>query len=282
MQLGDKNVRRIGSARSGFSVRTGSDGRSGPRQRPPSLARAASAVDVIDTADCYGPDYSEEMIARTLHPYRDGLVIATKGGLTCPRPGVWIPSAAPDRLRRSCLRSMRRLRVKQIELYQLHAIDPEVEFERSVEALAQLQQDGLVCYIGLCNVSRGHVERALRIVDIASVQNSYNVVRRVHDDVVDLCAAERIAFLPWFPLERGALVGSGFTPLTVVAGRYQATSAQVALAWLLHRSPAILPIPGTSSFEHLQENLSAAGLVLDDNDMRVLERMARREGEDRR
>lgn len=276
MRLGDRDVRRIGFG----ALRLLGPGGFGRPERPAAaaavLARAGSEVDVIDTADCYGPYLSEEMIADTLHPYRDGLVIATKGGLTCPRPGAWIPDAAPDRLRRCCLRSLRRLRIERIELYQLHAVDPEVEFERSVDAIARLREDGLVRHVGLCNVTADQVERARGIVPVVSVQNRYNVVDRSCDDVVDLCAAEGIAFLPWFPLERGALGWDGSGLLASVAVKHRTTAAGVALAWLLHRSPAILPIPGTSSLDHFAENLLAGELVLDDDDMRALDQVPRR------
>lgn len=271
MRLGDRDVRRLGFG----ALRLLGPGGFGQAQQPVAalamLARVGSEVDVIDTADCYGPYVSEEMIAESLHPYRDGLVIATKGGLTCPRPGAWIPSAAPDRLRRCCVQSLRRLRIERIELYQLHAVDPAVEFERSVDALARLRQDGLIRHVGLCNVTADQVERASRIVPVASVQNRYNVMNRTCDDVVDLCAAKGIAFLPWFPLARGALVHDSRGPLSAVAAKHSSTAAGVALAWLLHRSAAILPIPGTGSPDHLTENLSAAELVLDDDDMRALD-----------
>jgi aryl-alcohol dehydrogenase-like predicted oxidoreductase len=276
MRLGDRNVRRIGFG----ALRLLGPGGFGRPERPAAvaavLARAGSEVDVIDTADCYGPYLSEEMIAETLHPYRDGLVIATKGGLTCPRPGAWIPDASPDRLRRCCLRSLRRLRIEQIELYQLHAVDPEIEFERSVDAIARLREDGLVRHVGLCNVTADQVERARGIVPVVSVQNRYNVVDRSCDVVVDLCAAEGIAFLPWFPLERGALGRDGSGLLASVAVKHRTTAAGVALAWLLHRSPTILPIPGTSSLDHFAENLLAGQLVLDDDDMRALDQVAQR------
>ncbi|QKV80634.1 aldo/keto reductase [Amycolatopsis sp. Hca4] len=235
------------------------------------LAAAANHSDVIDTADCYGPETAENLIASVLHPYRHGLVVATKGGLTCPAPGVWIPSAAPDRLRRCCEDSLRRLRTDRIDLYQLHGPDPMVTYEHSIEALARLRAEGLIMDVGLCNVSADQLRRAQRIVPISSVQNRYNVGYRADDSLVALAASEGLPFLAWFPLERGSLAAGAAASLTMVAEKHGASRAQIALAWLLHRSGNLVPIPGTGSVRHLEENAGAVSVDLDPEDMRALE-----------
>lgn len=227
-------------------------------------------ITFIDTADSYGPEISERLIAEALHPYPDGLVIATKGGLTrTGRGGPWPPDGRPEHLREACERSLRRLKLDRIDLYQLHRVDPKVPLEDSVGALAELRQEGKVRHVGLSNVSVEQLERAESIVPIVSVQNEYSVGNRSSEDVLEACESRSAAFLPWYPLEAGSLAHPG-GPLDRVAEAQGATPAQAALAWLLARSPVILPIPGTSSFEHLEENVAATRLTLSDEELAKL------------
>jgi aryl-alcohol dehydrogenase-like predicted oxidoreductase len=228
-------------------------------------------VDLIDTADAYGPNVSEEILAEALHPYPDGLVIATKGGLTRSGPSRWERDGRPEHLREACEGSLRRLRLERIDLYQLHAPDPEVPYERSVETLASLREEGKVRLVGLSNVSVAQLEQALEIVPIASVQNRFNLADRASEDVLDACEERGIGFIPWFPLATGSLARTG-GPLDEIAARHDATPSQVALAWLLARSPVMLPIPGTGSVEHLEENLAAARFSLSDEEVEELGR----------
>jgi len=225
-------------------------------------------VDFIDTADSYGPDVSEEIIAEALHPYPEGLVIATKGGLERPGPGKWTPNGRPEHLRQTCEGSLRRLKLDRIDLYQLHRIDPEVPFEDQMGVLQELHAEGKIRHVGLSEVGVDEIRRAREHLPVVSVQNQYNLTQRQWDDVVDYCGEEGIAFIPWFPLNTGKL--SSEKALAEVAGRHDASPAQVALAWLLHRSPTMLPIPGTSQVAHLEENVAAAGLELDDDEVRAL------------
>jgi pyridoxine 4-dehydrogenase len=213
-------------------------------------------VNLIDTADCYGPEVSERLIGETLHPYPEGLVIATKGGLTCPGPGRWVPNGRPEHLRRACDGSLRRLRLQRIDLYQLHRPDPTVPLEESIGTLAELRAEGKIGHVGLSNVDLAQLERAQKIVPIVSVQNRYNLTDRHNEAMVDHCQRHGIAFLAWAPLDAGDLAAPG-GPLERIAARHWASTGQVALAWLLRRSSAMLPIPGTSSVEHLLENLAA-------------------------
>jgi aryl-alcohol dehydrogenase-like predicted oxidoreductase len=227
-------------------------------------------ITFIDTADSYGPEVSERLIAEALHPYPDGLVIATKGGLTrTGRGGPWPPDGRPEHLREACERSLRRLKLDRIDLYQLHRVDPKVPLEDSVGALAELRQEGKVRHVGLSNVSVEQLERAESIVPIVSVQNEYSVGNRSSEDVLEACESRSAAFLPWYPLEAGSLAHPG-GPLDRVAEAQGATPAQAALAWLLARSPVILPIPGTSSVEHLEENVAATRLTLSDEELAEL------------
>ena len=234
-----------------------------PKDRKAALAvlRRAVELDVnfIDTADSYGPYVSEELIAEALFPYPKGLVIATKGGWNRPGPNQWTHDASPDHLREAVEGSLKRLRLDRIDVYQLHTPDPVVPFEASVETLAELRDEGKVRLIGLSNVTREHIERARKIVPIASVQNRYSFADREWDYVVDYCERNGIAFIPWFPLGAGRVAGE---VLNEIARARKATSKQVALAWLLRRSPIMLPIPGTSSVEHLEENIGAASVRL--------------------
>lgn len=229
------------------------------RERSVSVIRRALhlGVTLIDTADSYGPGVSEELLAEALFPYPQGLVIATKGGFV-RRGGGWIPNGRPEHLRASAQGSLRRLRLSRIDLYQLHTVDPRVPIEESVGALLELQAQGTVRHIGVSNVTAGELARAQRVARIVSVQNRYNLADRESEDVVEICDREGLAFLPWDPLRTGALARRPARALLRVAESHGASAAQVALAWLLTRSPAILPIPGTSSVSHLEENVAAA------------------------
>ncbi|MGA2927382.1 MAG: aldo/keto reductase, partial [Solirubrobacteraceae bacterium] len=230
-------------------------------------------VDLIDTADSYGPDVSENLIAEALHPYPDGLVIATKGGLTRPGPGIWDRACRPERLKRCCEDSLRRLALERIDLYQLHAVDPQVPVEDSIGALAELQDEGKIRHVGICNVDAEQLERARAIIPIVSVQNRYNVADRHSEDVLQVCARDGLAFLPWFPLATGKLAAPGGA-LDEIARAHGATPAQVALAWLLAHSPVTVPIPGTSSPAHFAENLAAAQLELEQHELAELDELA--------
>jgi aryl-alcohol dehydrogenase-like predicted oxidoreductase len=234
------------------------------------LRRVAEAgVEFIDTADSYGPEVSEELIAEALHPYPKGLVIATKGGLTRPDPDRWSTDCRPEHLRAACEGSLKRLRLDRIDLYQLHAVDYRVPLEESLGALAELQREGKIRHIGVSNVSEAELTRARKVAEIVSVQNHYNLRDRSSDRLVDLCAAAGIAFIPWYPLAAGRLAGPG-SPLARAASRHGATPSQIALAWLLHRSPAMLPIPGTASLAHFEENRAAAEIGLSAEEFRDL------------
>jgi pyridoxine 4-dehydrogenase len=224
-------------------------------------------VDFIDTADSYGPYVSEELIAEALFPYQAGLVIATKGGWNRPGPDQWTHDASPSHLRSAVEGSLKRLRLDRIDVYQLHIPDPAVSFETSVETLAQLQNEGKIRLIALSNVTREHIERASRIVPIVSVQNRYSFADREWDYVVDYCERNEIAFIPWYPLGAGKVAGE---VLHAIADRHRASPTQIALAWLLQRSPIMLPIPGTSSMEHLEQNIAAASLHLTEEEYEKL------------
>jgi aryl-alcohol dehydrogenase-like predicted oxidoreductase len=224
------------------------------------LRRAVElGVDFIDTADSYGPEVSERLIAEALHPYPENLVIASKGGLLRPGPGRWDPDGRPEHLRAACEGSLQRLRVDEIPLYQLHRVDPRVPIEESVGALVQLKDEGKIRHIGLSNVDEKEIRRAMAVTPVVSVQNMFNLGRRRSAAVLDLCETEQLAFIPWAPIGQGAPSGKA---LARVAGAHGATQQQTALAWLLARSPSILPIPGTSSLAHLEENIAAASLRL--------------------
>ena len=225
--------------------------------------------DFIDTADSYGPETSEALIAKALHPYPDGLVIAGKGGFVRPGPAAWASDARPAHLRRVCEASLRRLRLDCFPLYQLHTPDRRVPIEESVGALADLQREGKIRGVGVSNVTLDELDRARRAAAVVSVQNPYNLRDRGDDAILARCAADGLAFIAFYPLAKGKLAASG-TALARVAARHGAAPGQVALAWLLHRSPALLPIPGTSSRAHLDENLTAATLRLSDDDMEEL------------
>jgi pyridoxine 4-dehydrogenase len=257
---GDRTVNRLGFG----AMRLPPD-----RGQARALLRRAVELGVrlIDTAEFYGPGTSERLIAEALHPYPDGLVVATKG-LTHP-PDRWGQPGRPGRLREAVEGSLRRLRLERIDLYQLARVDPGVPAEEQFGVLAELREQGKVRHVGLSEVRVDQVEAARRIVPVASVQNRYSLADRAWEQVVDHCEREGIAFLPWFPLGAGRLAEAGGA-LVEVARRHRATPAQVALAWLLQRSPVMLPIPGTSSVAHLEENLAAAALRLDDDELRLL------------
>ena len=242
-----------------------------PKSRSGALAvlRRAVELDVnfIDTADSYGPHVSEELIAEALYPYRAGLVIATKGGWNRPGPEQWTHDATPSHLRAAVEGSLKRLRLDRIDVYQLHVPDPRVPFEASVETLAQLRSEGKIRQVALSNVTQEHIERARRIVPIVSVQNRYSFADREWDYVVEYCQRNGIVFIPWFPLGAGRAAGEA---LEQIARAHGASPMQIAIAWLLKRSPVILPIPGTSSVEHLEENIAAASIQLTDEEFKKL------------
>lgn len=225
-------------------------------------------VNFIDTADAYGPDVSENLIADALYPYKAGVVVATKGGLTRSGPGQWHPNGDPAYLRGALEGSLKRLRLDCIDLYQFHRPDPKVPFEDSVGELAKLRDEGKIRHLGLSNVTTEQLKAAQAIVPIVSVQNRYNLFDRESEPVLEMCEQESIGFIPWFPVGAGNLDNSA---LSQIAKKYNATPYQLALAWLLKRSPVMLPIPGTSSIPHLEENVAAAGITLSDEDFATLD-----------
>lgn len=237
------------------------------------LRRAVElGVNFIDTADSYGPHVNEEQIALALHPYRDDLVIATKGGLTRSGPGKWERCGRPEHLVHACEGSLRRLRLERIDVYQLHAIDPEVPLEDQVGALRKLRDAGKIRFVGLSNVDLEQLQRAERIVEIVSVQNNYNVGNRFSEAVLEYCKRSGVAFIPYFPLDGGDLAAR--QALMPVAKAHGATIWQIGLAWLLAHAPSILPIPGTSSLPHLEENVASSQLQLSEGELDALERLA--------
>jgi pyridoxine 4-dehydrogenase len=261
---GEVEVRRLGFG----AMRITGDGIWGPPKDPDSalrvLRRAVElGVNFIDTADSYGPYVSEELIATALAPYPPDLVVATKGGWNRPGPGQWTHDASPEHLREAVEGSLKRLRVERIDVYQLHTPDPVVPFNASVEMLAKLQAEGKIRFVALSNVTQEHIERARKIVPIVSVQNRYSFADREWDYVVDYCERHGIAFIPWYPLAAGKVAGM---VLENIAKKRERTPKQVALAWLLKRSPIMLPIPGTSSVKHLEENVQAASVQMTDEE----------------
>lgn len=269
---GERPVNRLGF---GAMRITGSGIWGPPRDRAEAIAVLRRAVELgvnfIDTADSYGPDVSEDLIAAALHPYPAGLVIATKGGLTRPGPDQWRRDGRPEHLRTACEGSLRRLRLECITVYQLHSPDPQVPYEDSVGALKRLQEEGKIRHIGISNVSVEQLRLAQSLVKVVSVQNRYNLLDRQSDAVIEACEREGIVFLPWAPLHPTA-AGSARERIGQVGQRHGASASQVVLAWLLARSPMIVPIPGTSSLAHLQQNVEAARLRLSAEDVRELER----------
>jgi pyridoxine 4-dehydrogenase len=237
------------------------------------LRRAvALGVDLIDTADAYGPETSELLIAEALHPYPKDLVIATKGGLTRPGPGQWVPNGRPEYLTQCVEKSLKRLRLERIDLYQLHRIDPKVPMEESLGALKRMQEAGKIRHVGLSEVSPEEIDRARKVVAIVSVQNQYNVGNRRWEKTLTYCEKERLGFLPWSPI--GGNRGLKDNALEAAAKDYHASVIQLALAWLLHRSLVMLPIPGTSSVAHLEENMAAAKLKLTGEDWKRVDALA--------
>jgi pyridoxine 4-dehydrogenase len=265
---GELNVRRLGFG----AMRITGDGIWGPPKDPDSAVRVLRrsvelGVNFIDTADSYGPNVSEELIAKALAPYPADLVVATKGGWNRPGPNQWTHDSSPKHLREAVEGSLKRLRVDRIDVYQLHTPDPVTPFHASVETLAELQADGKIRFVALSNVTQEHIERARKIVPIVSVQNRYSFADREWDYVVEYCERNDIAFIPWFPLAAGKVAGM---VLENIAKKRRKTPKQVALAWLLKRSPVMLPIPGTSSIPHLEENVAAASLQLTDEEYQEL------------
>jgi pyridoxine 4-dehydrogenase len=236
-------------------------------------AAVEQGVDFIDTADSYGPLVSEQVIAEALHPYPEQLVIGTKAGLTRTGPGEWVPVGRPAYLKQQVELSLRHLRVDRIDLIQLHRIDPEVPLADQLGAFAELKEQGKVRHIGVSEVSVEELQAARGVTEIASVQNLYNLTNRQSQDVLEYATAEGIAFIPWFPIATGDLAKPD-SPVAAIARELDATPSQVALAWLLQKSPVILPIPGTKSVEHLTENMGAAQLTLSDDEMAELDALA--------
>jgi pyridoxine 4-dehydrogenase len=249
-----------------------------PADRAEAIRVVRRAVELgitfIDTADSYGPSVSEEIIAEALYPYPEGVVIATKGGFERPGPDRWVENGRPEYLRSACEGSLRRLRLDRIDVYQLHRIDPKVPAEDQLGTLKDLQARGKIRHIGLSEVSVHQIQHAQTIVPIVSVQNRYSVTDRQSEDVLEYCEREEIGFIPWFPLAAGQLSGAD-SPISRVAAQLNATPSQVALAWLLSRSPVILPIPGTSNVRHLVENVAAAGIRLNEDEFVALDQAGR-------
>lgn len=270
---GDMPVRRLGFG--GVQLcGTGKDGWGLPKDRNNAVAVVRHAVELgvnlIDTADSYGPGVSEEIIAEALYPYPPDLIIATKGGLVIQGPRHWIRNGKPSHLRQALEGSLRRLRLECIDLYQLHAVDPDVPIEESVGTLADMQAEGKIRHIGLSNVDIDQLRRAQSVITIVSVQNRYNLLERSSEAVVDLCQAEGLAFILWFPLGEGQLIQGG-SEIARIAHTHNATLAQITLAWLLQRSPVMLPIPGTSSIAHLEENIAASRIELSEEEFTSLD-----------
>jgi pyridoxine 4-dehydrogenase len=273
-KLGDSTIHRLGYG----AMRLTGKGIWGPPRDHAEAIRVlrrtvALGVDFIDTADSYGPFISEELIAEALHPYENGLVIATKAGLVRTGPDQWHPLGRPEYLRQECEMSLRRLKVDRIDLFQLHRIDPAVPADEQFGLLRDLQKEGKVHHVGLSEVSVKEIEAARKVVKIATVQNLYNLQARKAEPVVDYCEKEEIGFIPWFPIASGKLLEPGGA-LAAVANEANATPSQIALAWLLQRSKVILPIPGTSSVAHLEENCGAAGVKLTEAQLETLKKIA--------
>lgn len=241
-----------------------------PEEAVKVLRRAADlGVNLIDTADSYGPAIAEPLIKEALHPYADDLVIATKAGLTRSGPGDWRPVGRPEYLRQQAEMSLRILDIEQIPLFQLHRIDPKVDLADQIGELKLLQEEGKINQIGLSEINVDQLIEAQKIAEIATVQNLYNLANRSAQPLLDHCTAENIGFIPWFPLATGELAGPG-SKLAAIAEQKQASPSQLALAWLLAKSPLILPIPGTSSVDHLEDNMAAAGIELSEDDIDAL------------
>ena len=272
---GDLTVNRLGYG----AMRITGDGIWGePKDREGAkkvLRRAVElGVNFIDTADSYGPEVSEQLIGEALAPYANGVVIATKAGLTRQGPNQWLPVGRPEYLIQQVEMSLRRLKIERIDLWQLHRIDPKVPVEESLGAIKRLQEQGKIRHVGLSEVKPHEIDQARKVVEIVSVQNQYNISDRQHEDVVEYCTKHKLAFIPWFPVAAGKLAKPG-GKLDTVAKAHGATVSQLSLSWLLHRSPVMLPIPGTSSVEHLEENIAAAEVKLSDAEWKDIENSAR-------
>jgi aryl-alcohol dehydrogenase-like predicted oxidoreductase len=272
---GDLTVNRLGFG----AMRITGDGIWGePKDRENAkkvLRRAVElGVNFIDTADSYGPEVSEQLIGEALAPYAKGVVIATKAGLTRQGPDKWLPVGRPEYLIQQVEMSLRRLKIDRIDLWQLHRIDPKVPVEESLGAIKKLQEQGKIRHVGLSEVKPHEIDQARKVIDIVSVQNQYNLGDRQHEDVVEYCTKHKLAFIPWFPVAAGKLARSG-GKLDSAAKKHQATVSQLSLAWLLHHSPVILPIPGTSSLEHLEENVAAADVKLSAAEWKEIEASAK-------
>jgi pyridoxine 4-dehydrogenase len=272
---GDLTVNRLGYG----AMRITGDGIWGePKDREGAkkvLRRAVElGVNFIDTADSYGPEVSEQLIGEALAPYSKGVVIATKAGLTRQGPNQWLPVGRPEYLIQEVEMSLRRLKLERLDLWQLHRIDPKVPVEESLGAIKKLQEQGKIRHVGLSEVKPHEIEQARKIVEIVSVQNQYNLTDRQHEDVVEYCTRHNLAFIPWFPVAAGKLAKPG-GKLDTVAKAHGATVSQLSLAWLLHHSPVMLPIPGTSSVAHLEENIAAAGVKLSDAEWKEIEDVAK-------
>jgi len=271
---GDLRVHRLGF---GAMRITGKGIWGEPKDRDEAVRVLRKAVELginfIDTADSYGPSVSEEIIAEALYPYPNGLVIATKAGLERPGPDQWVPNGKPAHLRMACEGSLRRLRVERIDLFQLHRIDDKVAAEDQLGTLKDLQAEGKIKHIGLSEVSLAQIENARKHVPIVTVQNRYSVLDRGAEDVLEYCERSRIGFIPWFPLGAGQLSAAG-SKLAKIAEQAKITPSQLALAWLLRRSPVMLPIPGTSQVAHLEENVATAAIKIDDGTFQELSKLA--------
>ena len=272
---GDLPVNRLGFG----AMRITGEGIWGEPKDPASakkvLQRAVElGVNFIDTADAYGPDVSERLIGEALAPYQSGVVIATKGGLTRQGPNKWLPVGRPEYLQQQVEMSLRRLKLERIELWQLHRIDAKVPVEESLGIISKLQKAGKIRHVGLSEVKPHEIEQARKVIEIVSVQNKYNIGDRAHEDTLEYCEKHNIAFIPWFPVAAGKLAEPG-GKLDAAAKQHNATVSQLSLAWLLHRSPVILPIPGTTSVDHLEENIGAANVQLSDAEWKEIEDSAK-------
>jgi pyridoxine 4-dehydrogenase len=267
IMLGDLHINRLGFGAMRITGQ-GIWGEPTDRDAAKAVLKRAIELDInfIDTADAYGPEVSERLIAETLAPY-EGIIVATKGGLTRSGPGQWSPDCSPEHLREACDASLQRLGVERIDLYQLHTVDPKVPFEESYQTLLDLQKEGKIRYIGLSNIEPEHFEKALQMGTFVSVQNNYNILNREHEDVLKLCEAQRIAFIPYFPIGGNQENGIAGEVLSELADKYEVTERQLGLAWILAHSPATLPIPGTSSVAHLEQNVAACAIELNTEDI---------------
>jgi pyridoxine 4-dehydrogenase len=271
IMVGDFHINRLGF---GAMRITGAGvwGEPDDREAAKEVLRRAIELDVnfIDTADAYGPEVSERLIKEALYPY-EGIVIATKGGLTRSGPAQWSPDGSPKHLREACEASLKRLGVERITVYQLHSVDPDVPFEDSYQTLLDLKKEGKIRYIGLSNIEPEHFKTALSMGPFVSVQNNYNVMNREHEDVLKLCEQNNIAFIPYFPMGGNQSNGVASNVLSELASKYKATERQIALAWILAHSKVTLPIPGTSSIPHLEQNIEACSIVLQPEDIEKLD-----------